>query len=278
MRTEDAFREVYPQSVADFVLGCQRNVISVSGREKFCKLFGVDPIQSDGNECLRTHTDVFTEQALWGERGIIFGDAACSNHIEWMHGRLNAHLRFVEITSVIIASPANWSKKVERGWHATKAKLESNAREQGSVFHDYQESADCDKGLLLSRRLGRQVPCVHTISTRGWPNEPPPAQLSVTTIAPPDISFTEFNGEWRLEVGQKRHTLEQIEYEIEAVVMGAEISPGVRTIVRVRREITMLNPPVHFKYSLDNMLVRLGKIRGELRVTFRSSLTEPEIK
>jgi hypothetical protein len=87
--TEDIFREVYPQSVADFVLGCQRNVISVPGREKFGELFGVDPTQSDGNECPTTCMDVFREQALWGERRMAFAVTACSNRIEDMQGRLN---------------------------------------------------------------------------------------------------------------------------------------------------------------------------------------------
>jgi hypothetical protein len=64
-RTENAYKDDYPQAVADFVLGCQQGMISDRGREKFRKLFGVDLTRSDGNGCPETGTDAFRDQAPW---------------------------------------------------------------------------------------------------------------------------------------------------------------------------------------------------------------------
>jgi hypothetical protein len=96
--TEEAFLEIYPQTIADFVLGCRQNVISAAGRKKFGELFGVDLAERNGDESPRTNTGIFKKQALWSERGTTFAVAACTNHIEGTHGRLNeqvTHLRSI---------------------------------------------------------------------------------------------------------------------------------------------------------------------------------------
>jgi hypothetical protein len=62
--------------------------------------------------------NVFRDHALWGERRIAFGIAACANHIEGAHRRFNARVddlrslkvRFAEIMSAIVASAATWSR------------------------------------------------------------------------------------------------------------------------------------------------------------------------
>jgi hypothetical protein len=141
----------------------------------------------------------------------------------------------VEITSAIVASAANWFTKIERGWHAPKTKLEGDANEHGLIFQDCPESAHCDKGRLLSRRLGKQVPSVHT------------------RIGPPDISFTEFKREWRLEIGRKQPKILQLYDEMKDPVLGARMPPDVRSVVRIRREITVLNKNDEFRYSLEDI-------------------------
>jgi hypothetical protein len=50
-RTQNAYQEAYPQTVADFVLGCQQGMISPNGRAKFGNRFGINLTQSDGNAC-----------------------------------------------------------------------------------------------------------------------------------------------------------------------------------------------------------------------------------
>jgi hypothetical protein len=183
------------------VFGCELNLITIPARVKFCRLFGVDLAITDENGMPRTNINVFREQALCGERGIAFEVAACTNHCEGAHGRLNARVdglrslkvRFAEIMSAIVASAATWSQKVERGWHAAKKKLEESAQKSQLKLQDCPEGAHCEKGLVLSRRLGRPVPCVHVISMHGWPEHALPTQFNLCRTGAPDVSFTEFS-------------------------------------------------------------------------------------
>jgi hypothetical protein len=69
---------------------------------------------------------------------------------------------------------------------------------------------------------------------QGWPNETSSAQFSFIAISPAVISFTTFNGEWTLEVEQKRSQLRQVEDEIEEVVLGTGMSPDVQSVVPIR--------------------------------------------
>jgi hypothetical protein len=253
---EEAFREIYPQTIADFVLGCRQNLMSAPGRRQFAELFGVDLAGWNGDESPRTNPGIFKGQAGLSERGTTFGVAACTNHIEGTHGRLNEqvkHLRslrekFATVTSALIERTANWSDKVQRGSHRIKGKLEASADEHHLNFRDSPENASRDKGLLLSRRLGRQVPCVHTILSRGWPDERPPAQFDLPMTGVPDISFPEFDGAWTLEAPPKNPPL------------GKETTREGRTLRRILHELTFLNPRREFRFSRDQMLVRLVQI------------------
>jgi hypothetical protein len=58
-RTEEAFREIYSQTVAHFVLGCRKQLMSDPGRKKFGKLFGIDLTQWDEDEFPIMNLDVF---------------------------------------------------------------------------------------------------------------------------------------------------------------------------------------------------------------------------
>jgi hypothetical protein len=62
--TEAAFKDIYPQTIADFVLGCRQNLISAPGRRKFAELFGVDLAGWTGNGSPRTNITDFKRQAL----------------------------------------------------------------------------------------------------------------------------------------------------------------------------------------------------------------------
>jgi hypothetical protein len=257
--TEKGFRELHPQTLA-----------------------GVDLVQLHGNKCLSTSVKVFKAQALWGERGIDFGVASCTNHIEGLHGRVNRRVlnlrilirRFALITSAIVKSAASWSQKVERGWNTTKKKLKVIAEKNELTFDDCPEWAHCDRGRILSRRLGRPVPCVHIISKGGWPEHPSLTQFNLFMTGEPDIGFTDFEGQWTPASGKKSH-LRKFDDEMNNVGLEAETSPDVRTVARVRREVISLNPD--FKVSLNEMLIRFGQIQGRLGATLASSLTEGEI-
>jgi hypothetical protein len=48
--------------------------------------------------------------------------------------------------------------------------------------------------------------------------------------------------------------------------------------MRIRREIELLNPRVRFKYSQNDMLIRLGQIQGHFAATIGATKTKEEIK
>jgi hypothetical protein len=67
----------------------------------------------------------------------------------------------------------------------------------------------------LSSWLGRQVPCLHTISQHGWPEQPLPPQFNLSTPVPPEIAFTVFEGDRTLTPLGGRSTFGHVENEIE---------------------------------------------------------------
>jgi hypothetical protein len=64
---------------------------------------------------------------------------------------------------------------------------------------------------------------------------------------------------------------------MDGVGLVVETSLDVRTVARVLGEFRSLNPGVSFKYSRDEMLIRVGRIRGEIAATLGSSLPEGEM-
>jgi hypothetical protein len=226
--------------------------------------------QLDGNAFPETDINAFREQALWGERGTNFGVAACSNHIEGMHGRLNAQNHLFD--------------HGERGQMVSKSQARANGLDHASALaHDWNYrdclvNGHCEERVLLSRRPGRQVPCVHIISQGEWPEEPPPPQFNLSTAEPPEIVFTVFEGDWVLAPLGGRTKLGHVENEIGDTLFMAEKSPDVRTVLRIRREIMSLNLGVHFRHSQNEMLFRLGRIQGQLEATLSTSPTDGEIK
>jgi hypothetical protein len=57
--TKEAFKDIYPQTIADFGLRCRQNLISAPGRRKFAELFGVDLSGWTGNGSPRTNITNF---------------------------------------------------------------------------------------------------------------------------------------------------------------------------------------------------------------------------
>jgi hypothetical protein len=89
--------------------------------------------------------------------------------------------------------PVLGPKKNEREWHAAKKKLEESAEKSQLKVQAFPEDGHCDKGLVLSRRLGRPVPCVQVISVHRWPEHASPTQFNLCQTGAPDVSFTEFS-------------------------------------------------------------------------------------
>jgi hypothetical protein len=103
MITEKAFKDIYPQTIADFVLGCRQNLISAPSRRKFAELFGVDLAGWNGNGSPRTNIINFKKQALW----------RLNQQVKKLCSLRN---RFATVTSAIIDRASNWSQKIQCGW------------------------------------------------------------------------------------------------------------------------------------------------------------------
>jgi hypothetical protein len=133
-KTRNLFDLRRPSGEEAVFAGCEQN-LKCTRPETIWGIFGVGLVQRHGNEYLKTRVDVSQAHALWGERGIDFGVAAYTNHIEGTHGRLKHRVRkfrslirrFVETTLLIVKSATRWSQKGERGWNKTKKKLEVTA-------------------------------------------------------------------------------------------------------------------------------------------------------
>jgi hypothetical protein len=93
----------------------------------------------------------------------------------------------------------------------------------------------------------------------------------------PDISFTEFEGEWKPEVPREKTKLARIEDEIEAALLGRENISEVQNVDRIWHELTFLTQGHPFKYLLNAMLIQLVRIQENLKHT-RIKMTPKEIK
>jgi hypothetical protein len=94
----------------------------------------------------------------------------------------------------------------------------------------------------------------------------------------PDIAFTVLDSDWTPEARPRRPKLGQVEDETEGPLSATDLSPDVRTVLRIRREIMLLLPGAQFKESQDEMLFRLGRIQGQLEAALGPNLTTREIK
>jgi hypothetical protein len=77
-RTQDTFREFYPQAIADFALGSQQNLISDARRVKIGKLFRVELTQPMEMNA-RGLTRLFSENRLCGASE---GFLSASQHVQ----------------------------------------------------------------------------------------------------------------------------------------------------------------------------------------------------
>jgi hypothetical protein len=274
--TEVQFSECIEQTLSDFAIGCRAEAITENARQKFMEIFGITE-SPDGK--LALDIDVFRRQALWGDRGIAFGVAPCSNHVEGMHGRLNEKThrirslpaRVEKVTKAIIKSAGTWAIKVARGQRKARAALLKSAKDHGYAYESCPFGEMCDRGEILSRRLEMQVPCAHAIAqicaSRSIEVQPCP-QFPLYDLELPQISVSPYNGEWMLKKKRLTETRAwpMIEESRIAIVEFSHADADCRLIHRIRRELRAFNRGAEFRYSMDQMLVKLGRIRGRLEV------------
>jgi hypothetical protein len=94
----------------------------------------------------------------------------------------------------------------------------------------------------------------------------------------PDLSFTEFDGAWTLEAAPKKPKFDPVEDELERAPLGKETTRAGRTVRRILHDLTFLNPRREFRYSRDQMLIRLIQIPELLKCTYKRRLSPEEIE
>jgi hypothetical protein len=111
-----------------------------------------------------------------------------------------------------------------------------------------------------------------------WVDERPPAHLNVSMTGVPDISFTEFDGEWTGEAPPKKPKFGPVEDDLEEAPPGEETTRAGRTVRRITHELAFLNPTRKFRYSRDWMLVRPIQIQELGKQTDKPRLSPEEIE
>jgi hypothetical protein len=261
--TEREFMEVVDQTVSDFDAGCSLGFITINAAKKFRSIFG---ISADGRVELR----VFRAQALWGERGRGYGVSTCTNHIEGLHGRLNAVTRGMaspakrlgRIVQIITASAGDWSERVAKGRHkALLRQAERAARESAS--DDQCHRPECDGGLIFAKRYDmEQFPCPHIQVEVPKLEDLRPEQFELNDSGAPVIVAQTHNPEgpaWTLPI--RRYHAPNGKIGLADPATGA-CGEHERFVVRLRAELQYLNHSKEFPYSVGEMLFRLGQIHG----------------
>jgi hypothetical protein len=79
-----------------------------------------------------------------------------------------------------------------------------------------------------------------------------------------------FEGEWTLAASRKKPQFGLAEDEIEEGLLGAEDTSEGRTVQHIQHELTFLSPRRGFRYSRDQMLIRLVQIQKNVKHAFES--------
>jgi hypothetical protein len=261
--TELEFMGLINQTVSDFHAGCSQGFITASAKTKFQLLFGL----GSGST---VDVSIFRRQALWGDRGVHFGVSTCTNHIEGLHGRLNAstrsavslHSRFAKIVEIIRSSAGDWAKRVGKARHKALRQLAERAARHcaGDGVCNFP---DCDKGIIMSRRYELVFPCVHVI--RPIPDRVAlmPLQFDLGETGEPSIIVKEGSGPgkriWSVPSSRSHETGGKI---AEPEVLGLTAGQHEHFVARIRQELRYMNREKDFPYSAGEMLFRLGRIHG----------------
>jgi hypothetical protein len=261
-RTEFEFLELIGQTLSDFRLACTTSLITSKAQKKFRRMFGIPAAPAPASE---VDIDLVRLHALWGKRGIEDGVASCTNHIEGLHGRLNATTanlrnparRLSMIIQRIRLSAAHWAVRVEKA--RAKIVKELTPVDEGKERVDQCESPRCDKGSILSQRYEMELPCRHMNPLKPS-SSMKPVQFDLTDEREPTFSVRDAAGDERVWSFSSSHRPSgKLPDEEHEPPPGDEIQ---RFIARIRHELRYIAHGKEFPYHRDKMLFRLGQIYG----------------
>jgi hypothetical protein len=262
-RTEFEFLELVDQTLSDFTVACSLQRITQKAQAKFRRIFGIGP---EAEPPLTVNMTLVRCHALWGERGLHYGVASCTNHVEGLHGRLNAatasfqnpERRLAIIIDMIRQSAATWAQRVGKSRGKALKKVAEMAKREIHVARC--ESPRCDKGAILSHRYEIAFPCMHVASPSLEGVALQPVQFPLVDDKSPTITVRALQSDerpWPFAAGRRKGG-KMTDEEFRAPP-GDEIQ---QFIARLRHELRYLNHGNEFPYHRDQMLFRLGQIHG----------------
>jgi hypothetical protein len=208
--SEEQFQKELKQATRSFQRGINENLITQKAIDLFCSLFGFTVRK--GIVTL-TRPDAFKEQALWSDRGMLYGVGACSNHSEGTHHWANdvtgseqslvyrAYYLFCLLSRKVISFP---TQLYSSGWgHILRLKkmavslFERRAENAKDIWHGdtCPLSAPCPECKVFARRYGiEDFPCVHCALKWRRQGLPEPPTLDAPTVGieqPADVECRE---------------------------------------------------------------------------------------
>jgi hypothetical protein len=275
--TERQFIEIVEQTMCDFQLACHRGLVTTQGRKRFIKIFHVT-MPSSSSDLPTCDVSLFRKQALWGPRGAR-GVAACSNHVEGMHGQLNKitgrrgslRNRLCKIIQTLNRGASSWATRVEEARKLAKTRLLERAAgipQPGSRPERCPKPDVCDQGSIMANRLELpSFPCVHTVTEDLVLPAGPEQFETVGAESTSRVDVEESDGAaWQsVNSAERRRRARNIgvSEDLEAVA-GPTDTWQAEFLHSVRNEVSYLKPGADFPYSNYSMGVRFGQIHGAL--------------
>jgi hypothetical protein len=186
-----------------------------NGIQVFCRIFGL--AIDDQNHVSVVDRDCFRKQALWGGR-FPNGVAACTNHVEGLHARLNDQTQLRHILprkfALLVELLRKKAKKFDGAvFQAAKKKLAELTKTNREIPE--QPTCDCGWSEIYSKRYEiANFPCSHTCG-RHLVSIPPIEPIDMDWKYGTRVAVTDYDGEqWKCKNGKDaKHVAHPVEQE-----------------------------------------------------------------
>jgi hypothetical protein len=266
------------EAFEEFGCAIRLKQVTNEGQQRFCDLFGLT-VMEDG-KVVEVNPNRFPEQALWGTR-MNDGVAACTNHVEGLHGRLNAIVKprrlFVRrIWLLVLALRKKASRfhlNVSRSAKTTLKKLQ----EEGAIVNP---RSDCECGwsaVYAARFQIPDFPCIHTVHGR-TPVVPVVESLDLHWTPPGSVIVQQYVGHpWLLEKQRLKILVPMVEFE--------DCRTGItnrldRFVQQVKHDLSMMFPRhnlTHVQLAADLGALIQDRI-GRAPLTDGSDLDDAQLR